>query len=467
MISGVRVLDRTTEIAGPYCAKLLADAGADVVRIEPLDGDPIVRYRSGALFEYLNASKRVLTNALEDAVMGADLVVTNSPEEAGLIRRDRPGLIVVCITPFGMDGPWAARPATEFTLQAACGSIGSRGDPDGPPVAAGGRIGEWITGTYAAVGAIAAIGVAGPPCFGRLIDVAMLDCMAVTLVTHPSVWASFAGWPPMAGTGRTIEVPSVEPTEDGFAVFTTNSRQQFQDFLVMIGRADWLEDAGLARVAQRFARRHEFLEPVHQYTRGRSTAAVLEDAGLFRIPAGPVLNGSTVPLFEQFASRGVFVRSPSGRFRQPVPPYRIGGVTRPELRTSTGSPTDNGKVGWNPRSADAEPHSEDRRLPLTGIRVLDCTGWWAGPSTTHVLACLGADVVKVESLRRPDPMRTASSRPAKDPDWLEWSPIYHAANFSKRAVTLDLTRPEAVRVFERLAARADVVVENYMPRVME
>lgn len=467
MINGVRVLDRTTEIAGPYCTKLLADAGADVVKIGPPDGDPILRYGSGALFEYLNASKRVLTGGLADALKGADVVVTNSPEEARLLRRDRPELIVVCVTPFGMDGPWAGRPATEFTLQAACGSTGSRGDPDGPPLAAGGRIGEWITGTYAAVGAVAAIGIEGSPCIGRLVDVAMLDCMAVTLVTHPSVWASFAGWPPMAGTGRTVEVPSVEPTADGFAVFTTNSAQQFRDFLIMIGRADWLEDAGLAKVAQRFARRHEFLEGVRQYTRGRSTAAVLEDSGTFRIPAGPVLNGSTVPEFEQFVSRNVFVRSADGRFRQPVPPYRIGGVTRPEFGPHAGMPADDSRIGWKPRSVDAARPGDDRRLPLAGVRVIDCTAWWAGPSATHVLACLGADVVKVESTKRPDPMRTASSRPPRDPDWLEWSAIYHAANFSKRGVTLDLTTPQGVRLFERLAAGADVVVENYTPRVME
>lgn len=463
MLNGIQVLDRTTEIAGPYCTKVLADAGATVVRTEPAGGDPIRQYRSGGLFEYLNGSKGLLTGTVEESVASMDVTVTYDRDEARRLYRLQPDLVVVCITPFGMDGPWAARPATEFTLQAACGSTGGRGDPDGPPLAAGGRIGEWVTGIYAAVATVAAIGIDGLPRRGRLVDVAMFDCMAVSLVTYPSVTASFAGWPPMVGTGRVTEIPSVEPTEDGYAVFTTNSGQQFQDFLVMIGRPDWIADDGLAHAAQRYARRHEFLEAVHRYTRGRTTQAALEEAAGFRIPAAPVLSGATVADFEQFGVRGVFGPSATGRFRQPRPPYRIG-APKP---TDASEPVDGRRDGSQPTRPVQDSPLPDRQLPLGGIRVLDCTAWWAGPSATHVLACLGADVVKVESVTRPDWMRTASARPSSDPDWLEWSAIFHAVNASKRAVTLDLTEPDGVRLFERLATHADLVVENYTPRVMD
>ena len=73
----------------------------------------------------------------------------------------------------------------------------------------------------------------------------MLDCMAVTLATYPSVFSSFMGWPPIRGTGRTVEVPSIEPTADDYVVLTTNSAQQFEDLLVLIGRSDLLAQAGL------------------------------------------------------------------------------------------------------------------------------------------------------------------------------------------------------------------------------
>src|SRR6202035_5486976 len=101
--------------------------------------------------------------------------------------------------------------------------------------------------------------------------------MAVTMVTYPSLFASFAGSPPLKGTGRTVEVPSVEPTSDGYAVFTTNSAQQFHDFLVMMGRSDLLEDQGLARVLTRFKRRVEFLGVVHDWTTKRTSAEALEE----------------------------------------------------------------------------------------------------------------------------------------------------------------------------------------------
>jgi crotonobetainyl-CoA:carnitine CoA-transferase CaiB-like acyl-CoA transferase len=101
------------------------------------------------------------------------------------------------------------------------------------------------------------------------------------------------------------------------------------------------------------------------------------------------------------------------------------------------------------------------------VRVIDCTAWWAGPASTHVLACLGAEVIKVESVTRPDYMRFASTRPPADDQWWEWGPIFHGVNVGKQAITLDLARAEGVETFERLAATADVLVENYTPRVME
>jgi crotonobetainyl-CoA:carnitine CoA-transferase CaiB-like acyl-CoA transferase len=288
--------------------------------------------------------------------------------------------------------------------------------------------------------------------------------MAVSLVTYPSVFASFMGWPRLTGTGRTVEVPSVEPTSDGFVVFTTNSAQQFQDFLVLIDRSDWLVDEKLARAQHRFARRQEFLGSVHQWSMKRTSAEALEEAGRFRIPAGPVLNGSTVAGFEQFEARRVFERAPSGRFRQPRRPYRIDGVEVSSPRPAPEVGADDGRVDWPARPPG---RMERPGLPLTGIRILDCTAWWAGPSATHVLAALGADVLKIESVKRPDLMRTSSTRPPTQDGWWEWGPLFHAANTGKRGVTLDLGRPEGIDIFERLMRSADVLVENYTPRVME
>ena len=131
VLDGLRVLDRTSGIAGPYCTKLLADAGADVVKVEAGAGDPLRGQGTGALFEFLNASKRSVT---DDASLlaAADVVVCDEPLTDEERRHARPAVVAVSITPFGRCGPWAAtRPWTEFTLQAACGSIGQRPASDG------------------------------------------------------------------------------------------------------------------------------------------------------------------------------------------------------------------------------------------------------------------------------------------------------------------------------------------------
>ncbi|MBV9411298.1 MAG: CoA transferase [Acidimicrobiia bacterium] len=455
MLQGVRVVDRTTQIAGPYCTKLLADAGADVVSVAPGD--------DSGLYEYLHASKRVAQDADNDLVTAADIVVIDEPidrAELDAVWAENPALVVVTITPFGCDGPWAGRPATEFTLQAACGSTATRGLPENPPLAAGGRLGEWLAGTYAAVGATAAARSARKSGRGEHVDVAMLDCMTVAMTTFQPLFNSFMGSPPMKGTGRAIEVPSIEPTADDYVVFTTNSAQQFESLLLMMGRPDLVEDKALSRPMVRFKRREEFSAAVHAFTRSRTSVEVLEEAATWRIPAGPVLNGEKVPEFEQFVARGVYGPGPTGRFRQPRPPYQIGGV-EPRPCKAAAAASD---LGWDRREGVTPG---DWQLPLSGVRILDCTAWWAGPAASHILACLGADVIKVEAARRPDLMRFTSTKRPSDGPWWEWGPLFHGVNVGKRAITLDLTRAEGVDLFERLLREADAVLENYTPRVMD
>ena len=469
MLEGIRVVDCSIDIAGPYCTKLLADAGADVVKVEPSTGDPLRAWGSGALFDFLNTSKRSVTVATTDAAFAelcdaADLVVASDParrlDVAGL-RRDRPRLVVTSITPFGLDGPWADWAATEFTLQAWCGSTGSRGEPAEPPVAAGGRIGEWIAGTYAAVGVLAALRTVRHGGPGAHVDVALLDAMAVTMNTFTSVFAEFLGWPPLRRPTRTIEIPSIEPASDGYVAFTTNSAQQFADFLVLIDRPDLRDDRELALHLGRFKRRHEALAAIHAYTKRHTTAELLERAALLRVPSGPVGNGQTVTGFDHFVERTVFVENPGGRFVQPRIPYRISGVDPRPFEPAPALGAHGGTVDW-PARGPAAP-TEGAALPLAGVRVVDCTAWWAGPAATHALACLGADVIKVESVSRPDLMRyTSTTRPGTD-QWWEWGPLFHGVNNSKRGITLDLTRPEGRTLFRRLLPTADVLLENFTP----
>ncbi len=467
-LAGVRVLDLTDGIAGAYCTKLLADAGADAVVAEPPGGQPGRRH-SPDLFDYLHTTKRSVSRDRAGLLRpGADIVVVDESFDVDAARRECPQQVVVAISPWGRRGPWARRPATEFTMQAACGSTGGRGLPGLPPLAAGGRIGEWLAGTYAAVGALAAWMEAHRSGRGEEVDVAMFDCMAVGMVTFPSVFAAFAaarGRPGGVATVRRVEVPSIEPTRDGYVNFTTNSAQQFRDFALLIGHPEVADDDAYQRAAARFANRDRFWSMTRAYTTSRTSSEVIEEATRLRIPVAPVLDGKGTLGFEQFASRQVFTAHPSGRFRQPRIPYRMdGGGGRPFAPVPDPGQHDRA-VDWPATPPPRQP--EGWRLPLAGVRVVDLTAWWAGPCAVHVLGCLGADVVKVESTQRPDLMRFASACGPDEPDWWEWSALVHAVNTNKRGVTIDLSHPEGRRLASRLFETADLVVENYTPRVMD
>src|ERR1700759_2660665 len=126
--------------------------------------------------------------------------------------------------------------------------------------------------------------------------------------------------------------------------------------------------------------------------------------------------------------------------------------------------TDGGS-GWAPRESVACDRPAGR--PLAGLRVVDFTAFWAGPAATHALAAFGADVIKIESIQRPDGIRYSGGMRTDVDDWWEYGGGFHAMNTNKRSVTLDLNSHEGRRLFTRLAAGADVVIENFTPRVMD
>jgi len=481
----VRVVDLSTGIAGGYCTKLFADAGADVIKVEPRDGDPLRRWSAtgadlggsdGALFGFLHLSKRSIIGAVDSdevrALIGAaDLVVESPARDAADCRHlaaAHPGLVVLTISPFGRTGPWAGRPASEFTIQAESGSIGCRGLPGEQPFMAGGRITEWVGGTFAAVPALAAVRRARGSGHGEWIDFSLLETMAIAAPNFMSVlFQMFGVGPELYGPIMpTVETPSVEPTTDGFVGFCTNTRQQFSDFLLMIERPDLRDDEELAQFAGRLARFDEWQGIVQHWTRGKTTAEIIELASALRIPVAPVLDGDRVRSHEQLVARGVYRRDPGGRFDYPRPPYRTGGCEPPHGRRAPALGEHSGAV--EARAAN-RPHAvSPPALPLTGLRILDLTNWWAGPAATHMLACLGADVIHIESTHRPDGMRMVGGMLAGLHErWWECSQFFLPANANKRDLTLHLGDARGLELLKRLVASADAVIENFTPRVLD
>ncbi len=166
------------------------------------------------------------------------------------IHRRHPHLIVTAITPFGLDGPWHDRPATEFTLQAwSGGAIGiGRGSQDRAPVHVGGQVGDWVAGAYAAAMTLAFRARALRDGHGELVDLSMLETQILCLTYYPVTFFEMLGRP--WRTERRPTVPGVAQAEDGLVALGCGTAQQWHDLCAMSGHDEWI-DEGIATVDHR------------------------------------------------------------------------------------------------------------------------------------------------------------------------------------------------------------------------
>ncbi|OBI59675.1 CoA transferase [Mycobacterium sp. E796] len=470
-----RVLELSNGIAVSYCGKMFVDAGAEVVKIESPQGDSMRSWSAGgpagALFGYLAAGKKSVNDRgrAVELLAGADIVLTDLTDGWTLdeiIAHTGPSAVIVAVTPFGTTGPYVEEQvvANEFILQALCGSIDGRGWPGDEPVQAGGRLGEWLAGSFAAPVAAATARRAARGGGGEVVDVSTYEAMAIAMGGLSAMSASVLGADSLQQQ-RSLELPSIVPTADGMVGFCTITAQQFQDFLVMIDRADLLDDAELASFVGRVQRRDEFLGMVTQWTETRTTQEIIDLAVAFRIPVAPIGTPATLPKVDHFVERGVFVESEPGGL-QPRVPYRSDAMaTRPPAKPPLLG-ADNGGVHWPPRPHRPQAADADA-LPLSDILITDFTAFWAGPVATQFLGSLGADVIKLEGVRRPDGMRLSAGRPPDWDQWWEWGPVFLCSNNNKRGVSAELSVDAGRAIALELIAASDLVIENFSPRVME
>jgi crotonobetainyl-CoA:carnitine CoA-transferase CaiB-like acyl-CoA transferase len=448
---GLRVVDCTTGIAGAYCSKLLADLGADVVFGTPIDD---------ALYTYLRTSQRYAAD-LDPWLAAADIVVVG---ETGTRAPSREPLVTVSITALGRGGPDDGLDVPEEVLQARSGSLSAHGHAHLPPLTVGGRLGEYIVGAFGALGAVTAWWRASRTGVAETVDASMLEAIQLTYVTTPTLMARFPGG--RKQSFRWVMIPGNEPAGDGrFVGITTVTAQQWQALARVIGRPDLAEDDELGTMLGRFRRAEEVNDAIHAYTREHAADEIVGACVEARVPAAIVGNGAELPRNEQLAARGVFTRQPGEEWIRPRAPFRFHGVADREL-VAPGVASGE----WSARSqpAPSSAGSGPGERPLAGIRVLDFTAFWAGPFATAWLSSMGADVIKVEAVQRPDGIRfSAAVRPQDDPQFYEKSALFHACNLAKRGITLDLGHPDGLAIAKRLAKRCDVVAENFTPQVLE
>ena len=487
-LSGLRVLEMGSHTTTPYIGKLFVDAGADVLKVESPQGDPFRKWSASktsipededaAWWRFLNAGKRSVTIDLEteegkrrfnNLVAETDLILDDHiPQEAqrlGITFQDiqtiSSSTVLASLTHFGTTGPWANRPANDFILQALTGATENRGIPGEEPAACGGELGDFVAAALSAPAILAITLASKTTGEGAHIDVSQYESMMLAFQTYRPIFDHFA---PNFRPTRQIEIPSVEPAKDGWVGFCTITGQQWQDFCSMIGAHDWIGNDDLTNFHTRMERREEVWPRIWAFTKERTVQELVDLASAFRIPVGPIGTGDKIASFDHFAERNVFVKNPHG-FTQPRPPYQFGQSNLAPLREA---PPLGKHDAYNPRPANVPAFGKNNDQPLAGVKVVDLSAFWAGPVATNLLRVLGADLIKIESHIRLDGMRWASGLPIPMEDKLwEWSPVYHGANAGKRVINLDLSTQQGKDIALQLIADADVIIENYSPRVTE
>ena len=491
-LAGYTVVDLSTGIAGAYCTKLLADGGADVIKVESPQGDPLRGWSSsgavipagtdGALFSYLAGSKHSVvadTEVDEDVEMvhqllaAADAVVWSAGSKLARTRKLWARSDPQCVpAPHRhldhalrrCGGPWRDRAATEFTLQAWSGGIVGlgRGLPERAPVFVGGQVGEYLAGAYASAATLASRSRGSDGGAGQLVDLSMLETQILCLTYYPVSYFEMLGRP--WRDARRLTVPGVAQAKDGLVDLGCGTAQQWFDLCAMVGHPEWIDEESALSITEQ-ANIHA--EEIYAWVRSTPADEIHDLATAFRIPNAPVANGANVASLDHFRERGSFVRNPRDGFQQPGHPYRM----RPEqLREPQPAPR-LGEHTARYRAADMTPRPKPtgsaKPLPFSGLRILDMTTFWAGPCCTHFMAMLGAEVIHVESARRPDGTRLIAGIPITEDQWWEKSPIFAALNTNKKGLTLDLQSPRGRELLRRLIATCDVVVENFTPRVLD
>ena len=321
-LHGVRVVDLSRILAGPWCTQNLADLGADVLKIErPVQGDdtrawgpPFVTAESGekvaAYFLSCNRGKRSVTADFAQAadrdwllrqIRDADVLVENYKvgglQKYGLdfasLQAVNPKLVYCSITGYGQDGPYAQRAGYDAAIQAIGGLMSVTGEPDGEPGAGPQKVGvaatDLMTGMYAATAILAALRHAERTGVGQHIDLALLDTQVAWLANQASNYLVGGVVPTRQGTAHPNIVPyQVMPASDGYFMLAVGNDAQYARLCEVLGAPSLASDPRYATNAARVAHRAELVPLLQAHLRTRPAAEWLDALDAVKVPANPV-----------------------------------------------------------------------------------------------------------------------------------------------------------------------------------
>jgi crotonobetainyl-CoA:carnitine CoA-transferase CaiB-like acyl-CoA transferase len=512
-LSPYRVLDLTDGLAdlGPM---ILADLGADVIKVEPPGGSPSRRAPpldatlppalASLRFHAFNRNKRSVVLDLETAegqadferlVASADILFENDEPGAmaarGLgfedLRAVNPRLVYVAITPFGQDGPYAGYAAADLTLSALSGQMAVYGDADRPPV----RISvpqAWLHAAgESAVGAMVALHRRERTGSAQFVDVSVQAALVLTAVNATIAFAVQGRNIERNGSKvqlGTITQPTVFPCADGYVVlFSQNLWPVFVRWMVEAGEVpdSWLADVNWATFfpdhlsGKPLAHSYEELVEHAAAFAARHPAQALFARGLADgVFVAPVNTVADVLAFDHLAARGYWqpLALPDGRtLRAPGAFVRLGRTPiahrhpAPALGAHTAEVLSDAPPAPPPAPRPAPSDEEETPLPFAGLKVADFSWVGVGPLTAKYLADHGATVVRVETSSPPDILRVGG--PFKDGVFgPNRSHFFGMCNSSKWSLALNLKQEQGRAIAKRLMAWADVCFESFTPGTM-
>jgi crotonobetainyl-CoA:carnitine CoA-transferase CaiB-like acyl-CoA transferase len=409
--------------AAAVCGRLMSDVGAQVTCVDPDTGT--------TLLAYLNQGKAIAT---PENVAAAHLIVREGQSsDLSELRRINPSATVVTISPYGETGPKAIDPATDLTLFFASGIArqltGQVDDLSEPPIRPVGEQSAFIGGLAAAcAGMNAALGQQS----GASIDVSIQEALATFSVTELAR-AGLGGrsWDRKRvgdGNGATV---TILPASDGYVAISPREEKQWAAWLKAMGSPDWGDNPRFVPKANRVKNWDALHALMSHWSRQHDKQWIADEAQRAHVPSFPLRDVSE------------HLDTPQMRHRDYYRPGKIDGraVQLP------GTP-----FGLSIAASNRRPRAAAGPMPLSGIRVLDFSWVIAGPTTTRYLAAMGAEVIKIEA-------------PSGDPG--RATELHTVLGQAKKSVVLDLKKPEALEIARTLAAKSDILIENYATGVMD
>ncbi len=342
-LTGLRVLDLSRILAGPSCTQLLADLGADVIKVENPKtrgddtrtwGPPFLEQVDGgqdlsAYFVSANRGKRSLPldltteegqRIVRQLAKHSDILVENF-KVGGLaaygldydsLSALNPALLYCSITGFGQTGPNAAKPGYDLMAQAYGGLMSLTGTPEGQPMKVGVAVADVVCGLYAASGILAALHHRTQTGQGQHLDLALVDTQIAWLINQGSAHLVTGQVPPRRGNAHPSIVPyEVFDTADGHVVIAVGNDRQFARFATWLGQEDWASDPQFATNPARLKHRDHLIPAIAKTVGGLTTDAVVESLEAIGVPAGPVNNLAQVFASDQVSARNMHPQVPS------------------------------------------------------------------------------------------------------------------------------------------------------------